>query len=381
MKETADSQDQMNVRTALRMALGAGMNRFVNPDKEYSTLVWEGQFRLELDSQDVDWLMDCAKYFHAAQEFEAAGDALLLFSSLKDPLHITQAFIIPFLNSSPRSFPLCHSALHAASQVVDIHSPCNPSFSKAVLTAVSPPTHREYNGSDLFAYAISLLEAIDWSCHDPPAASLLINISRLVFLVLLAPSLDNTVEFNRYRHILVCFMYQDTGDFKCVALRNAYRIRRNLVTITGTPSPSVAVPSQNKTFSKLLPALLTMVLSKSDRDHSFYYAGLIFTLARHLNWLPDLDQDRHIKKCIKIIPDFYDQPPSSFFYLAGIFLRAYGQPVIRDIMTQQWWNITRMAWHAAGRQNNDGFDVDVLDDGVDILEAPQVRVVVMHHLL
>ncbi|KAG2355549.1 hypothetical protein BDR07DRAFT_1425852, partial [Suillus spraguei] len=307
MKETgsADPLEQMdNTRTALRMALGARMDKFVNPGKkeEYIELVWHDKVGSELNLLDVDWLMDCAKHFHTVwQDFDAAGDALLLLTDLKN---ISQDSIVPFLNSSPRSTRLRHCALRAACRAVDINSAFDPSFAKAVLMAVSPSIQR----------------------------SPLIDIQRLVFVVLSAPSLDNTEEFHRL-------------DCKRTAVHIAYRIRQDLAMITGTPSLTVPVPLQTDVLSKLSPALFTM-------------------------WLPRLEEDCHIKRCIDIIPVFCDQPPSSVFYLAGIFLRievASGTGLV--IKPSQWWDLTRMAWHVAGRRDrNDGSD-SVLDDGIDILEA------------
>ncbi|KAG2352093.1 hypothetical protein BDR07DRAFT_1499270 [Suillus spraguei] len=168
MKETdsADEWEQLkqadNTRTALRMALGSGMDKFVNPDKhdEYVELVWHGQFGSELYQPDVDWLMDCARHFHDAKDFNAAGDALLLLSDLKN---ISQDSIVPFLNSSPRSYTLLHPALRTACRAVDINSPCDSSLAQAILTAISSPIRRGHYGGDLFANAIQLLELTDWS--------------------------------------------------------------------------------------------------------------------------------------------------------------------------------------------------------------------------
>lgn len=387
MKETVSTglRDQAdNTRTALRMALGAGMDKFVDLNEGYVKLVWDGQFGSELDLPNVDWLMDCAKQlmdcakrFNTIQYFEAAGDALLLLSDLKKPPYISQAFIVPFLNSSPKSHTLRHSALRAACRAVDIDSRCDSSFSEAVLTAISPPIQRGHSGGDLFANAICLLKVTDWSKYSEDlAGSPLLDIQRLVFLVLSAPSLDKTVEFGQYCRALIHFVNRDKRpESKRVALHIAYRIRRDLATITGTPCLSVPVPLQNEVLSKLSPALLTIAPPQFDANDDFYYLRLIFTLASGPNWLPRLDEDCHIARCIGIIPVFCDQPPPSFFYLVGIFLRiqvAYNQqavPQFLAISRQQWWDMTRMAWHVAGRQDKDGSDSDVLDDGIDILEA------------
>lgn len=380
MKETtsADPRDQAdNTRTALRMALGAGMNKFVNPDEEYVELVWHGEFGSELDPSKVDWLMECAEHYNNTQDFEAAGDALLLLSHLKS---ISQAYIIPFLNNSPRSRTLRHSALRAACRAVDSNSQCDSSFSEAVLTAINSPIQRGHNRGDLFAKAIRLLEVNDWSQYDPSESlrlvgSPLIDIQRLIFLVLSAPSLGNTVEFSQYCRVLIHFISRD-GRFEsqCVALRIAYRIRQDLAMITGTPNLIVPVPLQNEVLSTLSPALFTIAPSQFDNHNDFYYLRLIFALASHPNWLPRLDEDRHIERCITIIPVFRADPPPSFFYLAGIFVRiqvAYEKQALPRSLTiarQQWWNLMRMAWHVAGRQYNDGSDSDVLDDGIDILQ-------------
>ncbi|KAG2067637.1 hypothetical protein BDR04DRAFT_1158869 [Suillus decipiens] len=355
MKETADSQEQAaNTCTALRMTLGAGMDKFVNPDShgEYVELVWHGQFGLEdskLNLLDVDWLVECTNHFNTAQEFDAAGDAFLLLSNLKD---IKQEFIVPFLNNSPRLPTLRHCTLHAACWAIDINLPCDSSFAQAVLTAISPPIQCGHSSSDLFANAICLLKLTDWPKYDLLflEGSLLIDIQHLTFLVLLSPSLDNPVEFYQYCHALIHFM--------------------NLAMITDTPSLDVPV----SLWTMLSQALLTMVPSEFDPLDDFYFC-LIFTLASCPIWLPHLVKDGHIRRCIDIIPVFCDQPPSSFFYLCGIFLHTqvtYGQQSTLLITPSQWWDLTRMAWHVTGHwDHNNSSDSDVLDDSdcVDILEA------------
>ncbi|KAG2355541.1 hypothetical protein BDR07DRAFT_1425797 [Suillus spraguei] len=291
---SADPLEQMdNTRTALRMALGARMDKFVNPGKkeEYIELVWHDKVGSELNLLDVDWLMDCAKHFHTVwQDFDATGDALLLLTDFKN---ISQDSIVPFLNSSPRSTRLRHCALRAACRAVDINSTCDPSFAKAVLMAVSPSIQR----------------------------SPLIDIQRLVFVVLL--------------------------DCKRTAVHIAYRIRQDLAMITGTPSLTVPVPLQTDVLSKLSPALFTMVSIRIRFPRLFFYLRLIFALASQ--------KIGHIKRCI-IIPVFCDQPPSSFFYLpeSSSASKASGG----DDMV-----------FAGRRDRNDGSDSDVLDDGIDILEA------------
>lgn len=235
--------------------------------------------------------------------------------------------------------------------------------------AVSPSIQRGHG--DFFANAIHLLEFTVWPHNHPLVGSPLIDIQRLVFVVLSAPSLDNTEEFHRYCHVLIHFMRRATSlDCKRTAVHIAYRIRQDLAMITGTPSLTVPVPLQTDVLSKLSPALFTMVPSEFDSLDYFFYLRLIFALASRPKWLPRLEEDCHIKRCIDIIPVFCDQPPSSVFYLAGIFLRievASGTGLV--IKPSQWWDLTRMAWHVAGRRDrNDGSD-SVLDDGIDILEA------------
>ncbi|KAG2355857.1 hypothetical protein BDR07DRAFT_1424933, partial [Suillus spraguei] len=188
MKETVstDPREQANdTPTALRMALGAGMDNFVNPDKEdeYVELVWHGKFGSELNFQDVevDWLMECARHFHEAEDFNAAGDALLLLSDLKN---ISQDSIVPFLNNRSGSPRLRHCALRAACRAVNINSPCDPSFIEAVLTTVNIPPIRRGHNDDSFANVIDLLKLPDWPQLHPLLGSPLIDIQRLVFVVL-----------------------------------------------------------------------------------------------------------------------------------------------------------------------------------------------------
>ncbi|KAG1751841.1 hypothetical protein EDB19DRAFT_1673979 [Suillus lakei] len=155
---------------------------------------------------------------------------------------------------------------------------------------------------------------------------------------------------------------------------------------------AVDAPSQETDLSKLSPALLT--IDWLNGDDVFCYLRLIFALASHPNWHLRLDKHGHIARCIGKIPDIWDQdhPPSYSFYLSAFFLRIQvarqerAAPQLGTITSKQWWDLTRMAWHVASRtsdqyyplhdqtsnnydQYSHNYDSDVLDDGIEILEA------------
>ncbi|KAG2078668.1 hypothetical protein BDR04DRAFT_1147363 [Suillus decipiens] len=247
--------------------------------------------------------MDCAKHFHTTGHFDAAGDALLLLSDVKN---ISQDSLVPFLSGSPERSTLRHCALRAAFCAVDINSPLNPSFVEAVLMSIRPPIQRGHNGGDVFANAIQLLQFSVWPCNHPLVGSPLIDIQLLIFLVLPVPSLENAKEFHQYCHRLIHFMHRVTNldlpvDYKRAAIHIAYRMRQDLAMVTGTPSLSVPVPLQTEVLSELSPALLTIVQFKFDPLDCFFYSRLIFTLASRPKWVPRLEEDGHINRCFDII--------------------------------------------------------------------------------
>jgi hypothetical protein len=89
MKEAdnADSkQHQVDTRTTLRMVVATGIDEFTDPNDE--RLIWDGRFQLHnFESMEdmhrfIDQLIGCVEYFYDFGDFDVAGDALLLASSI-----------------------------------------------------------------------------------------------------------------------------------------------------------------------------------------------------------------------------------------------------------------------------------------------------------
>ncbi|KAG0698560.1 hypothetical protein DFH29DRAFT_1081735 [Suillus ampliporus] len=370
---------QADIRTALRMVVPTGADGFADPDGQS----WDGKFGQGLDLPDVHWLMDIATQFLATQDLEAAGDALMLLSGvLKNPSFLTQDDIIRYLNSThDQSHQThvsyarwCRIVLHAAYGVLDNNRDlsCHDPLSQAVLKSICPPVDRDHD-QDQFSDAIKLLNFTQWDHGTRLASSPLPSIQLLVLRVLPAPKVDTLERFVAYCRALVHHMdeYQPV-ELHHAALRAACGVTQDL--------PMIAADGELRDIvSELSRALLTVVHPHHiDADYDIYYLRLIFVLAGSPAWLRRSDEDVHIKRCIRIIPEFHDRPPPSFFYLAGIFLRIKvahsGRPApqLATIDGEEWWDLTRMAWHVAGRPNDqehDRPDCDVLDDGIDIVKA------------
>lgn len=308
--------------------------------------------------------------FLATKDFDVAGYALFLLAVLKNSsFHSLQPRIAPFLNSIHQSPILRHSTIRVACQALndtDNNSPCDPSFSQAVLTAIRSAIPSGHT-------AIRLLNYKTWPNDSSLAGSPLPDIQRLVLLVLQTPKLNDTVKYTSYCSGLVGFMHADKRpSSRRAALRIACSARQDLAMVA-----TASVDVQNNVLSVLSPALLTVVQpNRFEADHDFYYLSLIFALAKRSNLLPRLLEDNHIARCIRIIPEFHDQPPPCLFYLAGVFLRIrslhlqQADAELDKITNKQWWDLTRMAWHVAGcpyDQYRNRYASDVLDDGTEIL--------------
>ncbi|KAG0691585.1 hypothetical protein DFH29DRAFT_1074445 [Suillus ampliporus] len=237
----------------------------------------DGKFGPELDLPDVDWLMDSAKQFFGTQDFDA------------------------------REMP--------------------SSLSRAVLKSICLP----------FSDVIKLLNPTQWPEGSRLASSPPSSIQLLVLRVLPAPKVDTPQRYTDYCRALVLNMDTDQSlQLRRAALRVACGVIQDL--------PMIAADGELRDiFSELSRALLTVVHPDHiDADHDIYYLRLIYALASSpAAWLRRLDEDGHIRKSIKIIPEFHDRPPSSLFYLTGIFLRI---------------------------QERDRPDCDVMDDGINILK-------------
>jgi len=359
LNETSKSQFQADTRTALRMAVAAGIDEFANPDDP--RLIWHGHFRLQSPLlEQFDWLMDCAEHFYAVGDINVAGDALLLLiGNIKDSesSSIDQQRITPFLNideGQPGSHRLLHIALRAACHAVDYekHLPCDGDFAHAVLKAICPASLDAHNPDELITNAIDLLNLGSWPKGSNMAHLLLPDIQFLVLYILPAPR----VTYAPWWHALIhCMGVDQPYHLRHTAmLRIAKGAGKDLAMITAADSKDLSL--RELVLSRLSPALFSaMSFSAKNVDinyphRDFQYIMLISTLAKSSDWHAPLIADRHIEKCIALLNARRHIFPTSFFHLANIFLciAPPGQAAsyCDAITNAQWWELLKDAWNA-----------------------------------
>ena len=369
--EASKSQFQANTRTALRMAVAAGMDEFANPDDP--RLIWCGHFRFQSPLLDqFDWLMDCAEHFYALGDIDVAGDALLLLmGNIKDSesSSIDQQRITPFLNideGQPGSPRLLHIALRAACHAVDYrqHLPCDGDFAHAVLKAICPASLDAHNPDELITNAIELLNLGNWPKGSNIAHLSLSDIQLLVLLVLPAPR----ITYAPWYHALIrCMGADQPYCFRHTAIvRIAEGGGKGLATITAVDSRDLSL--RELVLSRLSPALLVaMSLSAKNDDmiysyRDFQYIRLISTLAKSSDWYASLIADGHIEKCITLLNARRHIFPTSYLHFANIFLcmAPPGQAAsyCDAITNAQWWELLKDAWNAVTLCSNS--DIEVL---------------------
>ncbi|KAG1785843.1 uncharacterized protein HD556DRAFT_87997 [Suillus plorans] len=85
-------------------------------------------------------------------------------------------------------------------------------------------------------------------------------------------------------------------------------------------------------------------------DRDLCYLELVCALARNSDWHPHLFGDRHIDRCISMIPQscYSESPMQHTFYIAGILLQITPQQTsitsLDSDTEQQWWDVMRSAW-------------------------------------
>jgi hypothetical protein len=323
---TSKSHFQADMRTALHMAVAAGIDEFADPNDE--RLVWDGQFQLQ-SLGDHNWLMDCAEHFYDVKDIDIAGDALLLLiGNLDDSSFSDQHRITPFLNGDKgQSHRLRQIALRAACQAFSYRDnwPCDDGFSQAVLKAICPTIQNEHPTDNLrVVNAIYLLKLENWPEGSDLAPCSLLDIQLLVLLVLPAPMVDNSAMYIPYCRALVHHMGADKPfPHRYSAFRIAYNARKDLVIAAAGDDVSL----QDVVLSELSAALLAVISSTDhqfyddldDSPHDFTYIRLISALAMSSNWHSSLIRDGHVKKCITLINRNDHQFWFSNFYLTEIF--------------------------------------------------------------
>jgi hypothetical protein len=133
-------------------------------------------------------------------------------------------------------------------------------------------------------------------------------------------------------------------------------------------------------LTKLSPAILSVVCPPpgatpaNDDPVSFFnnyrnlcYLELVFALAKNSDWHPHLSEDRHIDRCISMIPDYChsESYTEHAFYIASIFLRITPEQKsitsLDSVTKEQWWDMTRSAW------NNVPYDIHNTRDSESLL--------------
>ncbi|KAG1751838.1 hypothetical protein EDB19DRAFT_2022039 [Suillus lakei] len=345
MQDTSNLHHQADIRAAMHMVVPNAVG-----------WIWDAEFKPEPDQKKAILFSNITAHFICTKDFDAAGDAFILFSGFKGRDH-SPSDLIPFLKHNGK---LLHGALHGAR--VAFNNPaikCDLAFRNTVLRAICPENGR---GSQ-FTNANKLLNFTEWPTDSRLAGSPLSVIQRMLLLVLPTPSLGNPAEYIPFCHTLMGYLRSnESKDSKRVALRRACRLRQDLATID---ADGVDPLLRDMVLSELYPALLKVV--HTDWFDCNDYLRLIFALASSPKWLPRLH--KCITWCIGIIPELQKSPDPYSFYPAGIFLRIQPDPdqavpELGAITKDQWWNMMRMAWHAAG--SNDSL---VLIDVIEVIEA------------
>lgn len=329
-KSPSNEPHREDMRTTMHMVVPNGVGWIWNPD---------ATFKLGCDPEKASVFEAITAGFIDTKDFEAAGDAFILFSGFKGR-DLFPRDLIQYLEHSGK---LLHGALRGARVAFDNPAiTCDLTFRKTVLKAICPT-----NGKDnQFANANSLLNLPKWPENSRLAGSPLSDIQRMLLLVLPTSLLDNPAKYFLFCRTLVQYLCSNKSEAsKRVALRRACKLGPYLVTID---AEGADLPTRNMVLSEFYPALLKVVHADwSDRND---FLRLIFALASSPSWLPRLLKDGLIKWCINISPELQEPPIPYSFYPAGIFLRielAHREhAVLRDITSDQWWNIMKMAWDA-----------------------------------
>ena len=368
---------QGDTSTALRTAVSAGILEFTDPNDR--RLIWHGQFRLHHSHQDIDRLMGCVEHFYHV-DIDVAGDALLLATGSGiampespfldfDVYEVIRLRITPLLNASHRSPRWRCIALHAACRILasDARHGRDESFLQAVMMAIYLPVdHTKQDECDtydfLFNGAMNLINSTKWPEGNDLALSPLPEIQHLVLRVLdvlPTPKVDNPANYTPYCRAFIRLM--DAGKHSSIrgsALHIACNVRQDLAMITAA---GIDASLREMVLSELSPALLAAAAHNSDDYHL-----LIFALAKSPDWRYRLIRDGHVEKCIPMIYALEYRAGALPFYLAGFFLRIAppGQATrcCRDIKSEQWWLLFRIAWRVIG-----DCGPDALDDGIEIL--------------
>ncbi|KIK40498.1 hypothetical protein CY34DRAFT_107730 [Suillus luteus UH-Slu-Lm8-n1] len=325
--------------------------------------IWGATFAPRRDLETANMFRFITSHFIKAKNFNAAGDAFILFSGFSGHDHSPQD-LIPFFQRGK----LLHGALCVALRVARaaLDNPAitwDSKFQDAVVKAICPQNGRD----NKFTNANRLLNFPDWpeDGYSHLAGSPLSDIQCILLLVLPPPLFNNPTDYISFCSTLIFHLHSNkskNSKLKPIALRRACQLGQDLAKID---AEMVNQQIRDIVPSKFFPALLEAVADSSDRNN---YLRLIFAFASSRSWLPRLHKDDLIKWCIKISLELQKLkfPGPHSFYPFGILLRIQHahpeQAAFGAIKSDQWWNIMKMAWHGASRGN---LFQDVLKDVIE----------------
>jgi len=357
------------------MAVATGINEFTEPDDE--RLVLDGDFELPFDHHiDNDRLIDALQWgiahFHATDDLDVAGDALLLTGDLialppdrrRDILRICHRITLG-CNISHRRW---HSiALRVARKFLDdFKEPLDDEIILwIVLMAVFPPLDSTLQNAgcedgDQFTKAIHLLSFTNWPEGHHLHRFPLPDIQRLVLHALrVLPTLTATIKITTswrdaltvdksakyttcWRDALIRMMGADhDSTVRSDALQAACEAMQDLDLIAATGSGNDE-SQRGIVLSEFSRALLAAADANPTR-----YLRLIFALAESPEWRRRLIMDSHVEKCITLSDDMYND---GHLYLAGFFLRIAppGQEAscCSHITNEQRWILMKTTWYS-----------------------------------
>lgn len=308
--------------------------------------IWGATFKPKCDQKKADIFKAITSHFIKAEDFNAAGDAFVLFSGFKGHDHSPQD-LIRFLKSGK----LLHVALRSARALAAFDNPAitfDSNFRTTVLMAICST-----KGKDKQFTVNELLDLPEWPKGSHLAGSPLSDIQRMLLHVF-RPSPGNPAEYIPYCRRLVCYLRSNKSKhskLKPVAIHRARKLGQHLATID---AERVNLPIRNMVVSEFFPALLEVAhANSSDRND---YLRLIFAFASSRSWLPLLHKDGLIQWCNSIsleLQKLDSKPLNPYsFYPAGILVGIHPEhAALRDIKSDRLWNIMKMAWHAASCDN------------------------------
>jgi hypothetical protein len=157
--------------------------------------------------------------------------------------------------------------------------------------------------------------------------------------------------------LVACMDSSMPPHLRDAALRAAHSAREEIASIEAMDDRL-----RDIVLTKLSPAILSVVCLPpgatpeeypdrlSNFDCDLCYLELVFAFARNSDWHPHLSEDRHIDRCISMIPDYCnsESPTDHAFYIAGIFLRITPEhqsvTSLDSVTEQQWWDVMRSVW-------------------------------------